>query len=48
MMGGLPKVPEHHRGRKDHGGRVSPIGPHDIASDMSAAGLEKCVLLKAR
>ena len=45
MMGSLPKVPEHHGGRKDHGSRVSPIGSHDIASDVSAAGLEKSVFL---
>jgi hypothetical protein len=45
MMGDLPKVPEHHGCGKDHGGRVSPVGSHDIASDMSAAGLKKSVLL---
>jgi len=45
MMGGLPKVPKHHGGRKDHGGRVSPVCSHDIASDVSAARLEKSVLL---
>lgn len=43
---GLPKVPEHHGGRKDHSGRVSPVCSHNIASDMSAAWLEKSVFLE--
>ena len=45
MMGGLPKVPKHHGGRKDHSGWVSPVCSHDIASDVSATRLEKSVFL---
>lgn len=44
-MGGLPKVPEHHGCRKDHGSRVSPIGSHNITGNVSAPRLEKSVLL---
>jgi hypothetical protein len=43
----LPKVPEHHGSRKNHGGWVSPVCSHNITSDMSAARLEKSVLLSA-
>ena len=44
-MTNLPKVPKHHGSGKDHGGRISPVCSHDITSDMSAARLEKSVLL---
>lgn len=46
QSGSLPEVPEHHGGRKDHSGRVSPVGPHDIAGDMPAAWLKKSVFLE--
>ena len=44
-MRDLPEMPEHHGGRKDHGSRVSPVGSHDVTGDMSAARLEKSILL---
>lgn len=36
----IPKMPEHHGGTKNHGGRVCTIGAHDIAGDVTASWLE--------
>ena len=43
----LPKVTEHHGRAEDHGGRISGVGAHDVAGDMTASRLEQGVFLSS-
>ena len=41
-----PKVSEHHSSAQDHGSGVGGVGAHDVAGDVTTAGLEESVFLR--
>ena len=41
-----PKVSEHHSSAQDHGSGIGSIGAHDVASDVTTAGLEESIFLQ--
>lgn len=41
----IPKMPEHHRRRQDHSGRVRSVSAHDVVRDVATSRFEKRVFL---